>query len=534
MMQVPTYQRQAVNTSVNYGSRASSIMQNVASAGERLQARLSGAANAAVQLAEPQIKEETINAALQDVQDGKIDSERVALVAKDIYKNTANSALIASTEVSGNKLGTDMIRAQEAANKYDLKGFMKSWDAYSKSTIKGIKDIEIRQNVASKLDLQGQKFGAQIGTLQTKQQRKLQIENFNAKMVMDVEGLNAAFGVNPQEAVRLQNEISTTLQTMVDSNLIAPNTAQLEQKKIAKGAYISSMQRGLTAAINSGNAYKFYENFKSMDHQGILDVKDVEAFRQSIQSQISTDVKVYNQQLQAAETQFKLTEMETIDTFNDELMQGSLTTATIDNALATGKIDLATHKTYTDKISVKGRLVDDTNAKLTFQTHVLDFTEDEIINSPHLTDKTKWDLIKQRRSEIKDENNWLSSQSGREARDRIKRTFNIIDGTLMAQMDFNNKNMQDYDELYRNFYAEVESLPFDQRASKSISIADKYIKQYKTAKIEEKTKRAEARKAKKEADEKKSEDTYGDTAGKFMNMLQDKWNSATTVWEDMN
>ncbi len=533
MITMPEYNKQPINTNVAYGTRSSGTIMEVANATERLSNRLAGAANAVAQAAEPQITDETINLALKDVQEGKIDSDRVSMVARNIYKKTAYSAFIADAEVSGNNLGLGIVQGQEKANKYDVTAFTKSWGAYTKSTLSGITDPDIKQNISAKLAMQGQKFGAQITTLQTAQQRELQSKNFGAKMSMDIEALNAAFGTNPEEAIRLQNEIDTTLQTMVDSNLIAPNVAMLERKKIAKGAYMSNMQRGLTAAINSGDAYKFYNDFKTMDHQGILSNTDIETFRQSIQSQIATDVKVYNNQLAAQETQFKLTELETTNEFNELWMQGELTTTQIDNALATNKIDLATHKTYTDRIQTKGRLVDDTKALLNFQTHILDFTEDDIINSPHLKDSTKWDLIKQRRADIKDENNWLSSQGGREARDRIKRTFNIIDGTLMAQMDFNNKNMQDYDELYRNFYAEVESLPFDQRASKSISIADKYIKQYKTAKIEEKTKRAEARKAKKEAEEKKSEDTYGDTAGKFMNMLQDKWNSATTVWEDM-
>ena len=68
----------------------------------------------------------------------------------------------------------------------------------------------------------------------------------------------------------------------------------------------------------------------------------------------------------------------------------------------------------------------------------------------------------------------------------------------------------------------------------SISIADKYITQYTESKTKAKEERKAKREAKKQEDEKKSEATYGDTAGKFMNMLQDKWNSATQVWEDMD
>ena len=530
-MQVPIYEKQGINTNVAYGSRASGNLMEVANAAERLSARLGSAAGKVAGLYEERITEETVQAALKDVQEGKIDSDRVAMVARNVYKQTANSALIADVEVSGTQLAKQIENQMTATGKYDVNAFGKSWNAYTKSTLNGIKDIAIKQNVAVKLAQIGTNYSGAIGTLQAKQQREVQTENFKAKLSMDVESYNSAFGVNDQESLRLQNEIATTLQTMVDSGLIAPGTAAMQMKAISKGAYLSNLQRGLTTAINNGTAYKYYENFKKMDHQGILEPKDIEAFRNSIQSSIANDVQVYNQKLQAQETQFKLGELEMIDQFNDNLMAGTLTTKEVDQALATGKIDLATHETYTKKVNQPGRLIDDTNKKLVFQTHVLDFTEDEILNSPHLTDATKWDLIKQRRSEEKDEGNWLSSQSGKEARDRIKRTFNIIEGTLMAQMDFNNKNMQEYDELYKEFYAEVEALPMDQRATKSISIADKLIKDYKIKKEEIKTKRKEEREIKKKEEEKKkSEDS---TTGQFLNMLEDKWNSATKIWDEM-
>ncbi len=533
-MITPTQARQPINTSVQYGSRASSNIMQVANAGQRLQQRLAEPqiTNETVQLAEPQITNETVQAALKDVEEGRINSDNVAAVAQDIYKKTANSALIANVEVGGNNLGKTILNAQETANKYDTNSFAQSWGAYTKSTLSTITDLDIKQNVAAKLGIQGQKFGGQIATLQTKQQRGLQLDNFKAKMSMDVESLNAAFGVNNEEALRLQTEIDVNLQTMVDSNLIAPNMALMERRKIAKGAYLSNMQRGLTSSINSGDSYKFYDDFKKMDHQGILNDKDVEAFRQSIQSQIATDIKVYNQELQAGEVDFKLKEFKAVNNFNESLVQGELTTTEVDNALTTNNIDLATHATYTKKLQMKGKIADESDKKLMFQVHILDFTEDEIYNSPHLTDSSKWDLIKQRRAEIGDENNWLSSQSGKEAKDRIKRTFNIIDGTLMAQMDFNNKNMKEYDELYKNFFAEVETLPPEQRSSKSISIADKYIKQHKQLKEEIVTKRKADREAKKLEGEKKSETTYGETLGNFMNMMESKWTASTQLFED--
>lgn len=529
-MQVPIYQGQGVNTNVAYGSRSSGTVMEVANAAERLSARLSGAAGNVAKLYEEKITDETVQAALKDVQEGKIDSDRVAMVARSVYKQTANSALIADVEVSGTQLAKQIENQMMVSGKYDVNSFAKSWNSYTKSTLNGIKDLAIKQNVATKLAHIGTQYSGAIGTLQAKQQRDMQTANFEAKLELDSESLNSAFGVNDNETIRLQNEIATTLQTMVDGNFIAPGTAALKMKAISKGAYLNNLQRGLTTAINNGTAYKYYSQFKKMDHQGILDPKDIEAFRNSIQGAVANDVQMYKQQLTQMETSIKMTELNTTRDFNEKYIAGTLTGKDIDNALATGRIDLSTHETYTKKVQQTGRLIDDKNKKLMFQTHVLDFTEDEIIDSPHLTNESKWDLIKQRRAEEKDEGNWLSSQSGKEARDRIKRTFNIIEGTLMAQMDFNNKNMQEYDELYKNFYSQVEALPMEQRANKSISIADSLINDYKSKKEQIKKEQKEQREIKKKEEEKKKNESS--SYGTFMNMLENKWKSGTQVWED--
>ena len=100
----------------------------------------------------------------------------------------------------------------------------------------------------------------------------------------------------------------------------------------------------------------------------------------------------------------------------------------------------------------------------------------------------------------------------------------------MAQMDFNNKNMQEYDELYKNFYSQVEALPMEQRANKSISIADTLINDYKSKKEQIKKEQKEQREIKKKEEEKKKNESS--SYGTFMNMLENKWKSGTQVWED--
>lgn len=534
MSQFPTYKQKPVDTRVQYGAASAGTVMQVANATERLSGRLSSVTQAVTQLAQPIIKEETIVTALDDVKEGKIDSNNVALVAKDVYKKTANAALVADIEVSGKKLGLGLLRSQQASGRYNANSFNGSWAAYTKSTLAGIADRDIKENIENRLAKQGLQFSSQIASMQVKQQRTRQTNNLKGKLAMDVDSLNASFGVNSEETLRLQGEIDSTLMTMVSSNLLAPNMAMLQRKKIYKGAYMTGLQRELTTAINAGEATEFYSAFKNKDHYGLMSPKDVETFRSSIRAQLAVDVGIYNQDLQAQETEFKMRELETTNEFNDAWLQGDLSPLDVNYALQTGSIDLATHKTYMDKAQEKDKIVDSEDKLLFFRSHVLDVTEEEIQNSVYFTNNTKWDLIKQRRSEKSDADNWRTSPNGIEARQRIGDMFGFFKGTMFAKFD--TELGKEYNDTYDDFYAEVEALPFAQRANKALTIAKKHMKEYstqkETKKIEQKRKSIERRK---EAEE-RAAGTYKDkTVGTFVNMKQENaWDKLKRAWEDMD
>jgi len=517
---MPVYQKKPVNTDVKFGSAANIALQTLSSS-ERLQQRLAGARGAVEKYAEPQITDETVAKALKDVEDGNIDSKAVAMVAQNVYRDTANRALIADIDVDGHKLGNDILSAQKARNNYNVSSFSKSWDAYSKGMMGGIKDIALRESIGNRLAKSGERFRSQIATLQASQVNRLRKNSLNAQLDLHSRRLNAAYGVSNEEALKIQADVAGTLQAMVNSNYISQNGAFAKGKKISAEAYMANMQRGLTNAINTGQSHKFYDEFKKADHGGIITLQEVEKFRASIHSQVSHDLAIYSNEQKLTEAEFKAVEYQTTQDFNDKLMQGDLMQNDVDNALATNQIDLATHGTYTTKLQDGGKLVDDTQQLLFTRSHVLDISEETIMDSPHFKDNTKWDLIKQRRAEVADETNWLSTQSGRESRRRIKESFNIFEGTLMGKMDFNNQNTKDYDAVYRSFYAEVESLPLEQRASKSMSIADKHLTAYAEKKEQKKEAKAQAKIKKKEDEEAEAEKAYNDSVtGKFMNMFK--------------
>jgi len=664
-MTLQTYEEKKIIPSAQYTDKASTLGFKGADAATRLNQRLQGIENAAVKYAEPKITEETVQTALKDVQEGRIDSHNVAMVAQQVYKKTANDAFVADMQVAGTNIAKQIEAQQIESGLYDVNTFKKAWDSFKKQAVSNIQDADIKENVSSNIDRMGSQYMGSISTLQAKQQRERQVTNLNAKMTLDTEASNNAFGVNNNEYERLDSEINKNLQTQIDAGMITVGEAIIKKKKMMKGNVLFNMQRNLVSAVDRGEGYQFYDKFKKVDTQkyegfrndvykdkdgndtigyghkltasekrsgvykngitksqaealykkdkekhtaalykeypelasqpqqvrdaledmafnmgvgtrenkkglssfesvfkalqqgdyitagnvirnskyarqvgqraidnaeriemGILSPTERESFRDNIQKYIAHDVGIYNKILKQQEDEAKAIENDTVNDFNDQLISGTLDMQTVDTALQEGKINLSTHDTYMKKINQKGPAFDNQQKVFSVETHLLDYTEDEIMNAPDITYQTKSDLIQKRRSSVEDTGNWLSTQSGREASRRIKTTFNIVEGTMMSNFDFNNQNMKDYDRLSKKFYAEVEALPIEQRASKSITIADKLITEYNNNKEKEKQQRIQSIEYKKKADEEASKKAYDDsTIGKFSNMIKRQWES---------
>lgn len=524
-MEIKTLQRQPVNTSVEYSSNANSILQ-VANASQSLQAKLQNNVQQTTQALEPIITEETKQKALEDVQNGNINSDNVSLVARDVYRRTAEASLVADVEVSSARFGDNVLSEQEKTNRYDTNAMTKSWESFSKGTLSNVKDPLIKNALEQKLALRGQQYVAKVLTLENKQVRELQKENFEAKLKMDMDSLNSAFGVNNEEAVRLQSEVDGTLKQMVESNLLSPNMAQLKRKEINSGAYVSQLQRQLMSAVSSGKAVQFYDTFKKTDHGGILTNDEITKFQYSILTQITTDHKIYETQISKEKEFREQTNRKTTDEMNVKWLDGKLTPLDVDNAFRAHLITDTQYKEYQTKVNDDGAIVDNSKALLSTKTHLLDISKEEIINSPKFTNKTKISLLSEKAEAETKEGNWLSTQDGKESRRRIRESFNIIEGTMMAKMDFENQTMQDYDKMYKKFYSTVQALPIEQRSVKSLEVADNLLLEYNKGKEKIKVQTKQKVEEKKKQDEEKlSKDYNSSVTGKFMNMLQNKWNS---------
>lgn len=534
MAETPIFQRTLQKPQTNFAGSSQTLL-NIADTGERLRARLQSFQRTAQAEAFPEITEETRLKAIKDVKEGRIDSNNVALVARDIYRNTANASLEAEVQTNSKEIGDRILLNQKRNNNYSIGNFTREWEGYEKGVLNTVKDPFIRKNIQNRLEEQKLKYTGQLSVLELKQTRALQKENLSSKLSLDIDSYKASFGVNSVKALEYQEEIDKTLSTMIEANLISKNTAELKRRNINKEVYLNNLKREFNESINTGTAHAYYDNFKKVDHFGVLTEDDISSFRNSMLTQMKTDIAAYDLLQKEEEEEEKKLREDTEKEFNTLWLSGDLSEQMVNDALTNGVITRTEHKEYLTKISDTGALVDNTGRLLIAKTHLLDITDDEILASPDFTNATKIDLINERKTIIEDRQNWLGTQTGREARRRIREAFNILDGTMLAKLDFNNKLVQEYDEVYRTFYAEVEALPIEQRESKSILIADKALSNYRLMKQEARTQRAKAAQDKKNKEEAQKEKDYQNSIyGKFMSIFQDSQKSADNKKSEFN
>jgi hypothetical protein len=283
---IETYKRDNINTNVQYGSNSNTIM-NVANGGERLMARLGNASQSVRQALEPVVTEQTVQKALQDVQDGNINSESVALVARDTYKKTAQASVMADIEVSSTQLGDNILLGQEQSNRYDANAMNKSWEAYTKSTLQGITEPSIKASVANKLNEQGRKYFGKVATLQNKQELNKQKTSLLAKLELDSNGLKNSLGVNDEDALKYQQEIDNTFSLLVGSNLMGADEVVKKRQEINKDAYLNGTQREFKSALSQGKGQQYIDQFDKSKHGGVIDDLEKLRFKNVLEGQLA-------------------------------------------------------------------------------------------------------------------------------------------------------------------------------------------------------------------------------------------------------
>jgi hypothetical protein len=121
----------------------------------------------------------------------------------------------------------------------------------------------------------------------------------------------------------------------------------------------------------------------------------------------------------------------------------------------------------------QGPAFDDEATAAVYETSLLDWDDQDILNDEDLTYPTRVDLVNKRNALLEDAENWQGSKQGKEGTRRIRDAVGIPQGVLIQSMS--NKAKLEASQALSSYYAQVEALPVEQRATKAIEIADKIV-----------------------------------------------------------
>ena len=269
----------------------------------------------------------------------------------------------------------------------------------------------------------------------------------------------------------------------------------------------------------SADKLKYMREFRKREHPALNEEQQQKLYDKmmtSIKSDnaLANSIRIEEERLEEEEKQAA------VERYNDAYVSGSLNQMQLDTDLANGTIDIATHKLYSEKANDPGAKFDNTGTQLRVMTYLGDYSKQDILDLPDITNGTKMKLLAERKNYLENEGKWTATINGREARDRVRRKFNILSDTLMAKIDFTGRTMREFDQTYRAFFDRVQALPVEERESKSLQIADEVINEYDHSKAKQKAEADKERKAKEEEEAKRAADAYkNSTYGKFMSTI---------------
>jgi len=468
---IPVYEGQNVAPQLNITDNTRQGLQVVADASDRLLSRLSGVIGAFKPIAEKQLSEDTINKALTDVEEGKVDSESVALVAEDLYRQTARSALTAKMQNNSYLYGESVLQNQKASNRYDVESFTKNYDAYANKTLNGIKDPSIRYEVEQTLAKERNKYASTITALQIKQQTDNMKADFEANLKLKAQDMSKSWGVNNDEVVKSYTQIEKTLGLMVTNGMISEGEADLKLKEITDAGYVEAELR---AFRNSDNPTKFLEEFRKNEYG--LDNETLDKTIQRMQNVMRSQIQDRTILSDQAEKEHESFVKNSKNSINYKLVQGTLTEDDINGALALGIINRSEYDDLRVRMKTPG--VDKSDDATYFQYRAnLDHTSIEAITQEQsLSRQDKEKLI----TALNSEENQMRAQ----AYDEIDNRFGMFKGTLMSKLDFNNDNGRDYAIVKREFFDKTQELkPEDQTPSKYVELARQILKEYDAGEV---------------------------------------------------
>ena len=533
-MALPTYKKQtqqvAVPQQVRSGDNADAGMLASAQANQTLAQKLSQFSQNLTGVAKGMAQSEAAKNATADVLKRKqkiedINSEyrgraltedekeerrsRIAEIkegADRVFSGTYSRAYeSAASSAYSNQVAADAKSAYDLAimnSGGDPEVFMKSYGAFSSETVAGApteatsilaQQTTMKYGTAGYKSLMMAKMGAN-----KKANKTTHKDNMSA---ISQQFSGAYYSGDSVEISRLGALATSASEAAVRDGLITQAEHEVNLSNMSDRAVMDSVNRKFGEEVNVGRGDIVYMQFRQAERNGDFESFDPEEIAKTKSSMLKQIKEFNDSTLERARFEKESFESISDDTFRQgtqDAANGSLTEAQITDWEKGGVLSTSHADSLRERISVGAtRKVSDAQSLSRFaeSTVLLDTDNYLILEDPSLSETDKTNLIKRKETLLEGRFNWVKTNDGREAIRRIKSNFGILEGTLMAKLDLNNTTMRDFDNMYKEFYAEVSQSPNPDLDA--LPIADSLLAKYAQKQADKDAKAKQEREARK-------------------------------------
>lgn len=419
----------------------------------------------------------------------------------EAYKDAAYTAYGIQTELDASNYA-ELAKLQANG---DPEAYKSSFDKYQTTIMSEAPNDHMRAIASQSFQKYGMKGYVAIQKERIDRVNKQNEESYKSgvKLLEDQIVEAYSYGRN-DEALKISSQLASLHNRGIEQGWTNENSAMYQAKELQKSAIKGKMFEDFRQSKDKIKTINEVRNSTQLDEAERQKV--VDAMHKQMKSQ-NDDYKIANEKDEESRKLFTAN----IKKKNySELVKGTLDQKDLDYQLEKGFISLSDYDELSERSKTGTAHKTDSEEYLRIYNNIDSYSVEGISKSKKLSSSDRLKLLgeKEKRetmleNEAEKEGKWDLTMNGKQANKELKNYFGIMEGTIMDKLDMNNDNMRDYTMLQSQVFDEIQSLPVEQRSSKSLQIVRKTLSDYDDGKIIGTSKHKKA----KEAEKKKQQDS---------------------------
>ena len=419
----------------------------------------------------------------------------------EAYKDAAYTAYGIQTELDASNYA-ELAKLQANG---DPEAYKASFDKYQTTIMSEAPNEHMRGIASQSFQKYGMKGYVAIQKERIDRVNKQNEESYKSGVKLLEDQIIEAYSYGKNDiALQLSSQLASLHNRGIEQGWTNENSAMHQAKELKKSAIKGKMFEDFRQSKDKIGFIKQVRESTQLDETERQKV--VDAMHKQIKS-VNEDYKIMNEREEESRKQFT----SNIKKKNySDLAKGTLEQKDLDYQLERGFISLSDYDDLSERAKTGTAHKTDPEAYLTIYKNIDDYSEESIVKSKKLSSSDRIKLLDEKakrekmlETEAEKEGKWDLTMNGKQANKELKNHFGIMEGTIMDKLDMNNDNMRDFTMLQSQVFDEIQSLPLEQRSSKSLQIVRRTLSEYNDGKIVGTKKHTTA----KEAEKKKQQDS---------------------------